>query len=94
MTLLRSIIPAFGRATAGDGGVIGHGTQRVMRAMSIPYTAAHGSTRFSLSRDTTEADVDRVLEVLPEIIARLRQLSPYWGKDGPKATPDFAPAYA
>ena len=66
----------------------------VMRAMSIPYTAAHGSTRFSLSRDTTEADVDRVLEVLPEIIARLRQLSPYWGKDGPKATPDFAPAYA
>lgn len=66
----------------------------VMRAMNIPYTAAHGSTRFSLSRDTTDADVDRVLAVLPDIIAKLRQLSPYWGKDGPKATPDFAPAYA
>ena len=68
----------------------------VMRAMGIPYTAAHGTTRFSLSRYTTEAEIDRVIEVTPEIIAQLRKMSPYWGEAGPAAEPEkaFAPVYA
>ena len=65
----------------------------VMRAMGIPYTAAHGTVRFSLSRYNTEAEVDRVIAVVPEIIAQLRKLSPYWDGDGPKADA-FAPTYA
>ncbi len=65
----------------------------VMRAMGVPYTAAHGATRFSLSRETTDAEIDRVIDVVPGIIARLRALSPYWGKDAP-ADKAFAPAYA
>jgi cysteine desulfurase len=58
----------------------------VMRAMGIPYTAAHGTIRFSLSRENTEAEIDRVAAAVPEIIARLRKLSPYWGEDGPVTT--------
>jgi cysteine desulfurase len=68
----------------------------VMRAMGIPYTAAHGTTRFSLSRYNTEAEIDRVIEAVPPIIAQLRKISPYWGEKGPAANPeaDFAPSYA
>ena len=50
----------------------------VLRAMGVPYTAAHGSIRFSFSRYNTGEDVDKVLEVLPPVIARLREISPYW----------------
>lgn len=53
----------------------------VLRAMGVPYTSAHGSIRFSLSVYNTEADVDHVVEHLPPIIDRLRQMSPYWGKE-------------
>ena len=68
----------------------------VMRAMGIPYTAAHGTTRFSLSRYTTEAEIDRVIAAVPPIVAQLRKLSPYWSGNAPVANPDqvFAPAYA
>ena len=68
----------------------------VMRAMGIPYTAAHGTTRFSLSRETTEAEIDRVIAAVPPVVAQLRKLSPYWGDKGPAADPDkaFTPAYA
>jgi cysteine desulfurase len=68
----------------------------VMRAMGIPYTAAHGTTRFSLSRWTTEAEIDRVIDAVPPIAAQLRKLSPYWNGDGPAEDPEkaFAPAYA
>jgi cysteine desulfurase len=65
----------------------------VLRAMKVPYTAAHGSTRFSFSRENTEADVDRVLEVVPNVIARLRELSPFW-KDNAVAEAEFKPTYA
>lgn len=65
----------------------------VMRAMGLPYTAAHGTIRFSLSRYTTEAEIDRVIEVVPGIIEQLRQLSPYW-KEGAPVTEMFEPAYA
>ncbi len=55
----------------------------VMQAMEIPFSAAHGTIRFSLSRYTTEAEIDKTLEVLPGIIARLRELSPYWNQNKP-----------
>jgi cysteine desulfurase len=49
----------------------------VLRAMGIPFTAAHGSIRFSLSRYNTEEEVDYTIEKIPPIIARLRELSPF-----------------
>ncbi len=45
--------------------------------MGVPFTFAHGSIRFSLSRFTTEAEIDTVLRELPPIIERLRVLSPF-----------------
>jgi len=68
----------------------------VMRAMDIPYTAAHGSTRFSLSRYNIMEEIDRVIAAVPSIVAQLRKLSPYWGEDGPIEDPGkaFAPTYA
>ena len=50
----------------------------VMRAMGVPYTAAHGAIRFSFSRYNTQEDVDTVVEVLPGIIEKIRAFSPYW----------------
>jgi cysteine desulfurase len=50
----------------------------VLRAMGVPFTAAHGSIRFSLSRYTTDEEITYVLEHLPPIIARLRDMSPFW----------------
>jgi cysteine desulfurase len=49
----------------------------VLRAMGVPFTAIHGSIRFSLSRYNTESEIDRVIEVLPPIITELRTLSPF-----------------
>jgi cysteine desulfurase len=49
----------------------------VLRAMGVPFTCAHGSIRFSLSRYTTDAEVDTVIREMPPIIARLRQMSPF-----------------
>ncbi len=53
----------------------------VMRAMGVPFTAAHGSIRFSLSIYNTEEEVDLVLDKMPAIIANLRKLSPFWKED-------------
>ncbi len=52
----------------------------VLRAMGIPYTAIHGSVRFSLSSYSTQSEIDRVIEVLPPIIKELRSYSPF-GRD-------------
>ncbi|MBU4200825.1 MAG: cysteine desulfurase NifS [Verrucomicrobia bacterium] len=49
----------------------------VIRAMGVPFMAAHGSIRFSLSRYNTEADIDYVLARIPEIIRKLRAISPF-----------------
>ena len=67
----------------------------VMRAMGIPYTAAHGSIRFSLSRYTREREIEQVLTHLPLIIERLRSLSPYWQQNKPALAGhgEFAPAF-
>jgi cysteine desulfurase len=48
----------------------------VLRAMNVPAKALHGVIRLSLSRENTGDDVDRVLEVLPEIVDKLRAMSP------------------
>jgi cysteine desulfurase len=50
----------------------------VLQAMGIPPATAQGSLRFSLGRANTEADIDYVIEVLPEIVERLRQMSPLY----------------
>lgn len=50
----------------------------VLRAMKVPFTAVHGSIRFSFSRYTTDEDVNKILEVFPGIVSNLRKLSPYW----------------
>jgi cysteine desulfurase len=62
----------------------------VLRAMDVPFTAVHGSVRFSLSRYNTDEDVDGILKVFPQIVANLRRLSPYWDqeKDQPRAGAD------
>ena len=52
----------------------------VLRAMGVPFTAAHGSIRFSLSRYNTEDEVDYTIEKMPEIVNRLRKLSPFVAK--------------
>jgi cysteine desulfurase len=49
----------------------------VLRAMGVPFTYAHGSLRLSLSRYNTQDEVDYVTEKLPQIIRRLREISPY-----------------
>ncbi len=49
----------------------------VLRAMGVPFTYAHGSVRFSLSRFNTQDEVDFVLQELPKIIERLRAISPF-----------------
>lgn len=52
----------------------------VLRAMGVPFTYAHGSIRFSLSRYTTLAEIDKVLEVFPGIVDVLRKMSPFTPK--------------
>jgi cysteine desulfurase len=58
----------------------------VLRAMGVPFTAAHGSIRFSLSIYNTEEEIDYVLQHLPPIINRLRVISPFW-KEGKGCLP-------
>ncbi len=49
----------------------------VLRAMNVPFTAIHGSIRWSLSRFTTEKEIDYVIEKLPAIIEKVTSISPY-----------------
>lgn len=50
----------------------------VLKAMGVPFTAMHGSVRLSFSAYTTEAEVRRIAEVFPRVVANLRNMSPYW----------------
>jgi cysteine desulfurase len=68
------IAASIGSACASGSNEPSH----VLRAMRLPKSALHGVVRLSLSRENTNEEVDRVLDVLPEIIARLRPLSPMW----------------
>ena len=49
----------------------------VLKSMGVPFESLHGSIRFSLSRFTTEDDIDYVLKVLPDVIFKLNKISPY-----------------
>lgn len=49
----------------------------VLRAMGVPFTCAHGSIRFSLSRYTTDEEIDSIIREVPPIIHRLREMSPF-----------------
>jgi cysteine desulfurase len=54
-----------------------HESSATLKAMNVPYSAAQGSIRFSLGRYNTETDIDTTLRVLPEIIEKLLEMSPY-----------------
>ncbi len=58
----------------------------VLRAMGVPFTMAHGSVRFSMSTFNTKEDIDLVVEKLPPIIQRLREMSPYWQEQSASCT--------
>jgi cysteine desulfurase len=63
----------------------------VLRAMNVPPTALRGAIRLSLSRENTDNDVDEVLKVLPEIVAKVRELSPSWrDRQAAVRTPNYA----
>ncbi len=59
----------------------------VLQAIGVPFTAVHGSVRFSLSRYNTEEDIDHIIEVFPQVVANLRRLSPYWDAVGNEPRP-------
>ena len=59
----------------------------VLRAMGVPFTSAHGSIRFSLSRFVTEKEIDYVLSVMPGIVTTLRDISPYWDNEKQRPLP-------
>ncbi|HEX20681.1 MAG TPA: aminotransferase class V-fold PLP-dependent enzyme, partial [Acidiferrobacteraceae bacterium] len=85
--------------TASSGSACTSGSlepSHVMKAMGIPYTAAHGTVRFSLSRYNTMEEIEHVIRAVPPVVTQLRKLSPYWGEDSPVADPEkaFAPTYA
>ena len=50
----------------------------VLLSMGVPHEKAHGSLRLSISRDTTDEDVDYIIEQVPKIVERLRNMSPLW----------------
>jgi cysteine desulfurase len=52
----------------------------VLRAMQIPLTSAHSSIRVSLGRYTKKDEIEEFIKVLPNIVARLREISPFWDK--------------
>lgn len=60
----------------------------VLRAMKVPFTAVHGSVRFSLSRFNTVEEIDKVIQIFPQIVANLRKLSPYWDNERNAPRPD------
>jgi cysteine desulfurase len=50
----------------------------VLLALGLAHEVAHGSLRISMSQHTTEAEIDKLLEVLPNIVGKLRAMSPLW----------------
>ena len=63
----------------------------VLRAMGVPFTAVHGSVRFSFSRYTTDEDIDHIIRVFPPIVERLRRISPYWDAEQNAPRPEAEP---
>ena len=54
----------------------------VLLAIGLPHEIAHGSLRFSFGKYNTEEDVNKVIEVLPDIVSKLRAVSPYGSEHG------------
>ncbi len=54
-----------------------HESSPTLRAMNVPFTAAQGSIRFSVGRYNTEAEIETTLQVLPDVITKLAEMSPY-----------------
>jgi len=54
----------------------------VLRAMGVPFTLAHGSIRFSLSRYNNEKEIDHVIDNMPAIVDRLLEISPFAEQNG------------
>jgi cysteine desulfurase len=50
----------------------------VLLATGVPHEKAHGSVRLSISHETSDEDIDYILEKLPPIVERLRMMSPLW----------------
>ena len=50
----------------------------MLLAMGVPHEKAHGSLRLSISHDTTDEDIDYIIEKVPEIVKKLRDMSPLW----------------
>lgn len=68
---------------ASSGSACASGTMEpshVLRAMRVPPLYLQGALRFSLSHETTEAEIDLVLQNLPEIVSSVREKSPLWGE--------------
>jgi cysteine desulfurase len=62
----------------------------VLLAMKVADDAVRGGVRFSLSRDNTDDDVDRALEVIPGVVAKLREISPFGTQEGAPTALDQA----
>ncbi len=60
----------------------------VLRALKVPFTAVHGSVRFSFSRYNSDEEIDRIIEVFPQIVSNLRKLSPYWDSKNNRPRPE------
>jgi len=75
---MEGIAVSTGSACTTDSAEPSH----VLSAMGVPANVAQGSVRFGLGRSTTQADVDRVLEVLPGAVERLRAISPLHHRKG------------
>jgi cysteine desulfurase len=77
---LEGIAASTGSACTTDTAEPSH----VLSAMGVAANVAQGSVRFGLGRHTTDSDVDRVLSVLPQIVERLREMSPLYRKASDK----------
>ena len=58
----------------------------VLLAIGLPHAVAHGSIRISLGRENTGEDVEYLLKEIPQVVARLREMSPVWDREAQKPT--------
>ena len=72
--LFRSICGSSGSACTSGSLDPSH----VLLAIGLPHEIAHGSLRLSIGEQNTEEEIDYVLEKVPQIIKRLRDMSPVW----------------
>lgn len=73
----------FAGVAASSGSACTSGSldpSHVLLSIGLPHEVAHGSLRLSITEETTNEDVDYILEVLPPIVERLRNMSPLWEK--------------